>query len=82
MGSEGNNCRLVGCQNNNLKFRSRHLIKVMYESDHISFLLDSTLNKKDHVRRKINSEKKYMRNQYYYFDLPKVRVVRVRTTKN
>ena len=54
----------------------------MYESDHISFLLDLTLNKKDHVRRKINSEKKYMRNQYYYFDLPKVRVVRVRTTKN
>ena len=39
---------------------------------------------KYHIRRNINSKKRnvYMQNQYYYFDLPKVRFGRARTTKN
>ena len=65
----------------------------MYESDHISLLRDLlmttalnfdflsillNLKEKDHIKRKIRSKK----NQYYhYFDLPKIRFGRGRTTK-
>ena len=71
-------------------------IQVTYETDYISLLGDSKmsnacfcyvfyfdLKEKDYIRRIINSkENKYMWNQYYHFDLPKIRIGRVRTTKN
>ena len=51
-----------------------------------TFLFDIfELKEKDHIRRKIHSEKSvYMRNKcyYYYFDLAKIRVGWARTTKN
>ena len=64
-----------------------------YESDLIFLLRDSPMSSVLDFRfsytllqpkRKINGKKKnvYMRKQYYYFDLPKIRVGRARTTKN
>ena len=48
------------------------------------YLLYCNSKEKDHIRRKLNSEKKniYMWNQYCYFDLPKIRVGWTLTTKN
>ena len=42
------------------------------------------LKEKDQIRRIINSKKRniYMRNQYYYFDLTRIRVGQAHTTKN
>ena len=73
-------------------------IKATYEIDHISLLRDSTMSsalnfcyvfycnikEKYHIRKIINSKKIniYTWNQYYYFDLPKMRVSRARATKN
>ena len=90
MGSQENYLRLVGRQNNNAKFQ---------RSNYISLLCDSMLSnvlifrfypfycnrkEKNHIRRKINSNKKniYLWNQYYYFDLPKIRVRQACMTKN
>ena len=72
--------------------------QVTYETDRIFLLCQSTmpsalnfcyvfycnLKEKAHIRRSINSKKKNvcMRNHSYYFDLPKIRVDRARTTKN
>ena len=62
--------------------------QVTYEIDQISLLFcfyvfNRYLKEKDHVKRNINSKKRdvYIGNQYYYFGLPKVRVVRARATK-
>ena len=72
-------------------------VQVTYEMDHMPLLRDSTissalnfcvfyrnLKEEDHIKRNINSKKRNVciGNQYYYFDLPKIRACRARTTKN
>ena len=64
--------------------------QVTYETAYISLLRDSTMSNVlnlffiYHIRNIINNKKRnfYMGNHYYYFDLPKIRVGRARTTKN
>ena len=92
--------------NNDLKFKGTSKNKNIdhrgkkdcaNESDHISFLRDSTMSsalnfcflsillqpKWKMIWRKINSKNKniYMWNQYYYLDLSKIGVGRAHTTK-
>ena len=42
------------------------------------------LKEKYHIKRNVDSKKRnvYTENQYYYFDLPKIRVGQARATKN
>ena len=48
------------------------------------YLFCCNQKEKDHIRRKINSKNKniYLPNQYYYFNLPKIRVDWARITEN
>ena len=43
---------------------------------------NETKTEKDHIRRKINSKKKFFVKSYYYFDLMKPRAGWARTAKN
>ena len=84
-------CFRVGIsKNKNIDHRGKKFVlclvcqfKIKNSAIHASFPFFK-LKEKDYIKRKIHSEKiVYMKNQcYYYFDLPKIRVGQVRTTKN
>ena len=50
----------------------------------VFYVFYCNLKEKYHTRRIINSKKRnfYIGNQYYCFDLPKITVSQIRTTKN
>ena len=83
--------RVGTSKNKNIDHRGR--VTCDYETDLISLLHDSPMSSVLNFcfsytllqpKRNIKGKKKnvYIRNQYYYFDLPKIRIGQARTTKN